>query len=614
MGILFAARINSAFAIASCEMDNAAVTLIIFPFIPLPSIAIAVILMLNEIIRKHVLKNAYEHGVPNEKAIVGKVIAEYPEGRKEMGLVMDGIRTAISEVAGLSKEDIGEKLKAYSFAEKKAEGERKFRIENAQEGKVVTRFLPEPNGFLHIGHAKAAFLSSELARQYGGKCILRFDDTNPDAESQEYVDSIRQSLEWLGLSFAAENFTSDKMAQLQNFGSKMVLLGKAYVCSCSQETIKKKRFDKIPCSCRDRKGGENFHLWERMLRGDVAQGEAILRFKGGMASENTVMRDPTLFRIIRTPHFRQGKKYAAWPTYDFEVSISDSLDGVTHALRSKEYELRDELYYAILDAVNLRKPVVYDFSRLSMKGTLLSKRFLKPLIDKKKVMGWDDPRLPTLDGLRRRGVLPAAIKEFVLRQGLSKVESEPEFVDLLAINRRLLDQSAPHYFFIKDPMKLKVLGLAPEYDGKNIAIGTHVGDSKRTFAIGAEFLITKADASALAEGETIRLKDLFNIKVMKIQKGAISCEYAGNDSLPGGRKIQWLPSDEVQIAKCEVIEAGALLDSKGEFNEEGLNIAKGVCEASCQYLPLQSIVQFERYGFCRLDEKKKGRLVFIFSC
>ncbi|HLC48329.1 MAG TPA: glutamate--tRNA ligase [Candidatus Norongarragalinales archaeon] len=569
--------------------------------------------MLEEIVMKHVLKNAYEHGIANEKAVAGKVVAEYPDARKEMKLVMEKVRIAISETAPLSKEEIGERMKSYSFSEKKPEEERKFRLPGIEQGKVVTRFLPEPNGFLHIGHAKAAWLSSELARQYGGKCILRFDDTNPEAESQDFVDAIRQSLKWAGLEFSSENFTSDRMAQLQNFGGKMVILNRAYVCTCAQDVMKANRFSGKPCDCRDRKAGENFSLWGGMIAGKLSGGEAVLRFRGDMASVNTAMRDPTLFRIIAAPHFRQGTKYFAWPTYDFEVSISDSLDGITHALRSKEYELRDELYYAILSAANLRRPVVYDFSRLSMKGTLLSKRFLKPLIGQNKVLGWDDPRLPTLDGLKRRGILPLAIREFVLRQGLSKVESEPEFSDLLAINRRMLDPKAPHYFFIPAPEKLIVEKIPGKFAEGVILAGSPSG-APRKFRIGGEFHIPGADAGKMEVGSVVRLKDLFNVKILGKSGEGIKAEFAGEGMAVVSHKIQWLPAGNGEAIPCDVMEASDLLDGKGDFNENGLAVNSGLCERSCEGLELGEIVQFERYGFCRLDKKEEGKLVFIFSC
>ncbi|MFH1750403.1 MAG: glutamate--tRNA ligase [Candidatus Micrarchaeota archaeon] len=569
--------------------------------------------MLEEIVRKHVLKNASDYGKADEKAVVGKVIAEYPKAKQEMALVMKLIREDIAKVNLMGKAQIGESLKSFAFAEKKSDDGRKFRLEGAEDGKVVTRFLPEPNGHLHIGHAKAAFLSYESAKQYGGKCILRFDDTNPEKETQEYVDAIRRDLDWLGLKFDAETFTSDKMRILHKFGGKMVILGRAYVCTCKQPVIKENRFNCRPCECRARKGGENFHMWDGMLKCNYGEGEAVLRFRGDMASENTVMRDPILFRIIKAPHYRQGGKYSVWPTYDFEVSISDSLDDVTHALRSKEYELRDELYYEILAAANLRRPVVYDFSRLNMRGTILSKRFLKPLIDGKKVSGWDDPRMPTLQGLKRRGILPDAIKEFVLRQGLSKVESEPEFESLLAINRKLLDPVAPHYFFVKDPFKLRIKN-APQ-NGFGSALQANGADaSEHATAPLGECFITAADAHGMAKGEVFRLKGLFNVRIIKSLRTVADAEFAGKETLQGMKKIQWVPAETGSHAKCEIIEPSPLLDGKGDFNENGPLVSKGVCSKGCLDLPVGGIVQFERYGFARLDSKKPDKLVFIYSC
>lgn len=573
--------------------------------------------MLEEIIRKHALKNAFEHGKASPKGIVGKVIAEFPECKENMQKTMAQISGIVEEVNALSKDEIESQMKGFSYFERKEES-KKFRIDGIVPGQVVTRFLPEPNGYLHIGHAKAAFLSKELANQYGGKCILRFDDTNPDAEKLEFVDAIRENLKWLGLEFASENYTSDRMPQLYKFCEKMLILGKAYACSCSKEEMNKNRYSGTECDCRNRRSAENFSIFGRMQKGLVEKGEMVIRLKGDMKSENTVMRDPTLFRVIKTTHYRQGDKYPVWPTYDFEVSISDSLDGITHALRSKEYELRDELYYAILDAVNMRRPLVYDFSRLNIKGTLLSKRFLKPLIEQKKVLGWDDPRLPTLDGLKRRGILPLAIKEFVLRQGLSKVESEPEFADLLAINRKMLDPIAPHYFFVAKPIKLKVKNIPPEMLNKEIGLPMHANGAKRIIVILDEFLISDSDAKTLKNGEAYRLKDLFGIKITKIGKTVIAAEYIeGNTTgnAAGIKKIHWVGAGESNSIKCEILQAGNLVDEKGAFNESSLQIIKGYCENSCNDLTIGTTVQFERFGFCRLDGKSlDGTLKFIFTC
>ncbi|MFH1443270.1 MAG: glutamate--tRNA ligase family protein, partial [Candidatus Micrarchaeota archaeon] len=389
----------------------------------------------------------------------------------------------------------------------------------------------------------------------------------------------------------SENFTSDKMPQLYKFAEKMIILGRAYVCTCGKEEINKKRFGKIGCACRARHGGENFRMWEEMIAGKVKKGERILRLKADMQSENTVMRDPTLFRLMDSSHYRQGMKYVCWPTYDFEVSLSDSIDGITHALRSKEYELRDELYYAILSAVHMRKPLVYDFSRLNMKGTLLSKRLIKPLIEKKQVEGWDDPRLATLMGLRRRGILPDAIKEFVLRQGLSKAETEPEFRDLLAINRKLLNASSPHHVFVPEPVKLSLKNMG----GKG------------------EFYIPRDDAAKFKPKEHVGLIRNLAIEILEKKKTSVTASAIKTEKMPE-KKIQWLPASEGSSIKCEIMEIGDLLNGKGTVNKDGIQIRKGLCGKDCASLNAGDIVQFDRYGFCKLDAKEKEKLVFILSC
>ncbi|MFH0922614.1 MAG: glutamate--tRNA ligase, partial [Candidatus Micrarchaeota archaeon] len=369
---------------------------------------------LKTIARKFALKNAFDYGKAEVKSVVGKVIAEFPDAKKDMKTAMVEISAAVDEANALVKEELEKALSTFTFEEKKEEGEKKFVLPGAEKGSVVTRFLPEPNGPPHLGHAKAAFLSAEFARQYDGKCLLRWDDTNPEKETEEFEYQIRNGMQWLGLRFARESYASDYLEKFYGFAETMIERGDAYVCSCSQEEMKKNRMESVACNCRSRGVDENAALWKKMLSREMKEGEATLRLKADLKSLNTTMRDPVLFRIMLTPHYRQGEKYCVWPVYDFEACIVDSMEGVTHALRSKEYELRDELYYFILDKFNLRKPFVYDFSRLDIQGTVLSKRVLRPLIESKKVWGWDDPRLPTLMGLKRRGLLPEAIRSFVL--------------------------------------------------------------------------------------------------------------------------------------------------------------------------------------------------------
>ncbi|MEM3399290.1 MAG: glutamate--tRNA ligase [Candidatus Micrarchaeia archaeon] len=559
---------------------------------------------IEESILKYALKNAADFGKAEKGAVIGKVIAEHPEAKIRMGELIKQVEKTVNEVNSMDMTTIKEMLAAYTF-EKKKEEEKKIRLEGAMEGSVVTRFLPEPNGYLHIGHAKAAFLSYEASRQYKGRCLLRFDDTNPEKESQEFVDGIKEDLAWLGLNFDGESYASDMMPTFYKCAVKLIEQGDAYVCLCPRDTINKHREEGRECECRSRSVEENMELWGDMLFGAYDAGDAILRLKGDMSSANTVMRDPTLFRIIYERHYRQGEKYIVWPTYDFEVCIADSIEGVTHALRSKEYELRDELYYYILDRLGMRKPAVYDFARLNLKGTKLSKRFLKPLVEEGMVQGWDDPRMPTIRGLKRRGITAHAIREFVLYFGLSKTESEPSWDLLFAENRKFLDPLAERYFFVPNPVKIKVEN-APQYE---VSLAKHPerGMGFRKFKTGNLFHIPASDWDSVNSGDIFRLKDLYNVRV--VDKEKCITDYAGDAVLESTKKIQWVSEEYIE---AEVAVIGDLFIGE-DFNPESMKVESGFCEASCSELEIGKIVQFERYGFCRLDKKEEKKLFFILA-
>ncbi|MEM4194995.1 MAG: glutamate--tRNA ligase [Candidatus Anstonellales archaeon] len=561
----------------------------------------------EEIIRKHAIKNAYDYGKANAGAVAGKVIADYPEAKNNMKEIMQKISKIVNEINKMKKEEIEKELAKYSF-EKKEKKEKTITLPNAEEGKVVTRFPPEPNGYPHIGHAKAVFLDYESAKSYGGKMLLRFDDTNPKREKQEYVEGIKESLKWLGVKWEKETYTSDYMPKLYEFAEKLISLGKAYVCLCGQDEIKENRKKMKECVHRKQSIQKNTELWKDMLSGKFDEGEAILRYKGNMQSENTVMRDPTLFRIIKGEHYRQKNKYFVWPSYDFEAPILDSIEGVTHAMRSKEYELREALYYSILDDLGLRKPILIHFARLSIKNAPISKRLLTPLVLEGKVSGWDDPRLPTLMGLKRRGIVPEAIRNFVLRFGIGKTESEPGWEILLAENRKLLDPVAKRFFFVKEPILLEVENSRPQ----TVLLKDHPDSEKRTrvFNVAKEFYIQHDDAKHLEIGEKIRLKDLFNIEIVEKSKEKIKARIIEIKEMPQ-LKIQWLPKNNV--IPCKVLVPGDLLTEHGKYNRESLRIDEGYCEKNVEELSIGNIIQFERYGFCRLD-KKGEEMEFIYSC
>lgn len=553
---------------------------------------------LKEVIKKHALKNALDFGKADAGAVVGKVIAEVPECKKDMKATMQELSKIIAEVNKMPKKRQGEEINRYEFLEKPKDERKGLYVPNAMNGSVVTRFPPEPSGYPHIGHAKAAFLDYEIARQYDGRMVLRFDDTNPEKESQEFVDAIKRGLSWLGINWDSESYTSDNMVKIYAQCSTLIAQGNAYVCTCSQEEISRLRAEMRPCACRALSAGEHEKRWDAMLSGRYAEGKAVVRFKGDLKSLNTVMRDPALARILTARHYRQGTKYRVWPGYDLAVVVMDAIEGITHPLRTKEYELRDELYYALFGALGLKRPTLIDFARLEIKNSPISKRLLRPLIGEKKVSGWDDPRLPTLEGLKRRGILPEAIRSFVLSFGLSKVESKPALERLLAGNRKMLDPVSRHYFLVPEPVEMAI--------DISDTVAYRIRGEERTAKLNGKIFIPKDDYDSLKKGEVFALKDLVFVK-----SDGKKLVQAKQNGIPE-KKFQWVSKDD--CIKCEVLVPTNLLDENGNYNEHSLESRTGYCESACTGIKEGEIIQFERFGFCRLDKKERDKLIFVYSC
>jgi glutamyl-tRNA synthetase len=325
-----------------------------------------------------------------------------------------------------------------------------------------------------------------------------------------------------------------------------------------------------------------------------------------MSCANTAMRDPTLFRVIDKPHPLQGDKYRVWPTYDFAGAVEDSLSRVTHPFRTKEYELRDECYFKLLEFLNLRKPNLMEFSRLSIQGMPVSKRKIKPLVEQGKVSGYDDVRLPTLRGLKRRGITPKAIKQFVFSQGISKAESTVDFSLLEADNRKILDPIVKRYFFVDTPVKL-VVKNAPKLE-KSIRL--HPTDEKlgsRIIKTNSKFFVPKADMEKIGIGSIFRLKDLFNVKIVEKNK-RIYGEYAGKELIADSTKIQWTTDNFIKMN----IVIPRLLYKNGKFNPNSLSKLEGFTEEAVTKLKSDEIVQFERFGFVRI-EKQNNKIIGFFA-
>lgn len=561
---------------------------------------------LDDIIEKHALKNAHDYGKANPGSVIGKVIAELPDAKKEMKSLVAKVQETVKKVNKMSKEDIEAAMERYTYAEK-GKAERALHVPGlAERVAAVTRFAPEPSGYLHVGHAKAALLSSEIARQSGGEIHLRFDDTNPDKARQEYVDAVKRDLNWLNVGWRSESYASDSMELLYEYGTEMIKRGKAYICECTPEAIRLSRRERKGCACRERPLIDNLRNYERMLKGEFEEGKAIVRFFGEPRALNSVMRDPTLFRICSTPHYRQGDKYLVWPSYDFECPILDSVKGITHALRSKEYELRDELYRDILNILELPRPEIITISRLEVKDNTTSKRVIKDLVQKRLIKSWDDPRLLTISALRRRGILPEAIREFVLSFGMGKAESVAELEQLLIENRKLLDPVAKRFHFVRNPVRVRISNIKDEDVRLRLHPTQDLGE-RTARIVGGVVYIDAGDRPA--KDEIVRLKDFCTIKVIDFKDRDIIAERIETEAIPE-KKIQWVGDNRTW---ARIHRPGDLLKG-GEFNPDSLVVEEGICEKDCESLKDGEVMQFVRYGFVRKEGVEDGKLKFIFSC
>jgi glutamyl-tRNA synthetase len=550
--------------------------------------------------RKFALQNAVSfEGSAQLKAVIGKVIATLKKQGIHPKEIIPVVKEVVSEVNTMSVNDQRAELEeiAPELLEKKKQ-ERDYslpELPHAKQGEVVTRFPPEPNGYLHIGHAKAAIVDFEYAKKYDGRFILRFDDTNPLKDNLDFYEAQKKDLKWLGISWDEEYHTSDNLPKHYQLAEQLIAQGDAYVCTCSAERIKEGRKKKVGCDCQNRSVEEQKELWQRMHDDSFA---AVLRLNGDMSSNNTAMRDPTLFRIINADHPLQHDKFHVWPTYDFAGAVEDSISGVTHPFRTKEYELRDEVYFYLLDKLGLRKPELMEFARLSIEGMPVSKRKIAPLVDQGKVTGFDDVRLPTLRGLHRRGIVPEALKQFVFQQGISKVESTVPFSLVESANRKVIDPIAKRFFFVPNPVKLMV-NDAPH---RMVSVPFHPKDKefgKRDIQTKNMFFIPKSDVDQLKESDVFRLKDLFNVTVESMNNDQMVGSYAGEELIADSLKIQWVPENYVPLT----VFVPDVLMKNDEFNSESLKQVKGYAEPAIKTLKTDEIVQFERFGFVRFEKE-----------
>lgn len=522
-------------------------------------------------------------------------------------------------------------------------------------GKVLTRFPPEPNGYLHIGHAKSICLNFGIAEDYQGQCNLRFDDTNPGKEKREFVDSIQEDVAWLGFDWGKQAYyASDYFEQLYQFALELMDKGLAYVCDLTADEMREQRGTlKDPgqnSPYRERTIAENRDLFERMRAGEFVDGSKVVRAKIDMASPNMNMRDPTLYRIRHGVfHHQTGSEWCLYPMYDFTHPISDALEGVTHSLCTLEFEDHRPLYDWVLDYITIDShPQQIEFSRLNLQYTIVSKRKLTQLVEESVVNGWDDPRMPTLAGLRRRGYTPQAIREFCERIGVSRADNSVEMEMLESTIRDDLNEIAPRRMAVLNPLKVVIENYA-DGDIEELQAPNHPQQPEmesRTLPFGRELFIDRDDFlevrpnkhfKRLVTGGEVRLRNAYIIRCDEVKKDdageiiELRCSY-DNDTLgknpADGRKVKgvihWVEATHAVPAEVrlydrlfnrpnpEQLEEGdnSFLDA---INPDSLQINRGaLLEASLVDAEPGETFQFEREGyFCRdLDDDAEGQPIW----
>jgi glutamyl-tRNA synthetase len=551
---------------------------------------------LEESIYKHALANAIRHnGKAEVGPVVSKVLGERPELKSNAKEIVKKVKEVIEKVNSMTLEDQKREVKEKypELLEEKKEVEKKTLapLPNVK-GKVITRFAPNPDGPLHLGNARAAVLSYEYAKMYNGEFILRFDDTDPKVKKpiKAAYDWIRQDLRWLGFSWNIEFSASSRIQRYYEVAKEMIAKGYAYVDLCSNEEFKKMRQLRKPCPNREKAPEENLELWEKMLNREFDEGNAVVRIKTDLNDPDPSKIDWVMLRIIDTnknPHPITGDKYWVWPTYNFATAVDDHDFKITHVLRAKEHMANNDKQRWIFNYFNWDFPEIIEFGRLKLEGFMMSKSKIRGMLE--KGTNKDDPRLPTLSGLRRRGILPETVIEIITEVGTKVSDATISFENIAAVNRKKLDPIAKRLMYVNNYKEFTI--DIPQQITAKIPLRPNSSEYREiSVNPGDTILLNEIDAE---EGSIVRLVELCNVKIEGEKLKFFS--YSVDDTKKFNAKIvQWVKkSDAVNVT---VIKADP---DKDLIKEEG----KG--ERAIKDLSENEIVQFVRYGFVRVDSKKE---------
>jgi len=563
-----------------------------------------------EAIRKIALLNALLHdGKAQVQPVLGKLLADRPHLKAKIKETVSVIAEVVEEVNRLSLDEqrkMVEERWPEALVKEKVEAERVLPpLPNVEKyERVVTRFSPNPDCVLHLGSARAIVLSYEYAKMHQGLFYLRFEDTDPKLKrpALPFYDSIREDLIWLGCKWDDEFIQSDRLPIYYEHAERLLKEGHAYVCTCRREEFRKKVIAQEPCLCRDQTPDEHLSGWKRMLDGTYQEGKAVVRIKTDLGHPNPAVREWPALRIIDTrryPHPRVGSQYCVWPLYNFACGVDDHLTGVTHIIRGKEHltnQVRQEYMYRHF---GWKYPEAIHYGRLKITGALLSKSKIVQGMREGVFKSWDDPRLATFSALRRRGITPEAIWRLIIDVGPKTADVVLSWENLYAYNRKIVDPIANRYFFVHNPIQLIVKEVPHAFSAKLPLHPDYPERGFRRFEVKpiegeASFWVSSDDMDFLKTGEVIRFMGLFNIQVEKVEGHWIDAGYH-SESYEEAKKtnaplIHWIPIGADM--PCEVVMPDA-------------SVVEGIAEGNCKTLGLNNIIQFERFGFTRVDKLNK---------
>jgi len=573
---------------------------------------------LRERIKKIALLNAVSHkGKAQQGSVIGKLLSEMPRLKANVKEIASVVVYVVEEVNSLNFEDqkkTVEKNWPETLIREKMEKEKKLPpLPNVDKYEVVvTRFSPNPDAPIHLGSARAIILCHEYAKMHKGKFLVRFEDTDPKLKRPQlqFYDFIKEDLKWLKCKPDKYFIQSDRLPIYYEHAGQLIEENNAYICTCKSETFKKLITAKKPCPCRNLPTEEQLKRWQKMLDGTCKEGEAVVRVKTDLTHPNPAVRDWPALRIIDTktyPHPRVGSKYRVWPLYNLACGIDDHLMGVTHVIRGKEHltnQIRQEFMYRYF---GWKYPEAIHYGRMKITGAFLSKSKIVQGMRDRIYNNWDDPRLATFAALRRRGIQSDAIKQLIIDVGPKTQDVTLSWENLYAHNRRIIEPKANRYFFVHNPQKIVVRDIPQQFVTKIPLHPDHPKRGFRQFSIEpkngvARFWVTTKDVEKMEKGKVIRFMELFNVRIERVEEDVVKAMFHSQEYEEAKKVkaplIHWIP--ENSDIKCQVVLPDA-------------SAADGIVEESCKQLQVDTVVQFERFGFVRIGENK-GNLIVAYYC